>query len=136
MYLSLFALFYLKGEVLGLETIYKNSNIPDDYKYIGNITSTYYDLFPYSSLVGKKGVCYRVFYSLSEEIFYTYDFDYTNSYYSNYSLIEVNTTNSILAKKDFSNICISSLSIILLILFICNLFTCIFKKNGILGGLL
>lgn len=114
--------------------IYKNKDIPDDYKFIGNISDYYYDLYDKSNIQGSAGNYFRVFYGLDPDYFEFRSYS-NNSYYAT-SFQEVETTSSFLARPDNYKIITCGFCIIFLIIFLINIMTSIIKKGGLLGGLL
>lgn len=114
--------------------LYIPESIPYDYKYITNITNTYFDIYKVSNTAGTSGTFYRVYYGLDEDIFQQNSYNHSN--YSGYNTIQIDRTNDILARKDISNICITSFSVIFLILFLFNILSSILRKGGVLGDIL
>lgn len=108
--------------------------IPEEYCFIGNITSSYFDLYDRSNIQGTSGVYYRVYYSLEPS--YWQAFEYSNSSYYTTSYQEIERTDSFLARPDNYKIVTCGFCIIFLFIFLINIVTTLIKKGGILGGLL
>lgn len=111
--------------------LYVPDTIPADYKYITNITNTYYDIYRLPNTSGTSGIFYRVYYALDEDIIQQNT--YNHSSYGGYNTIQIDRTTDILARKDISNICTTSFSVILLILFLFNIMSSILRKGGVFG---
>lgn len=114
--------------------LYVPDSIPSDYKYITNITNTYYDIYALPNTQGSRGIFYRVYYSLDEDLIQ--ENTYNHSLNTGITTIPIERTNDILARKDISNICVTCFSVIFLILFLFNILSSILRKGGVFGGLL
>lgn len=111
-------------------TIYKNKEIPNDYKFI-DIHTDYVDFYNTDNIVtGQDYSIYRV-YKDNEDLF----ININNTAYNTINLIEVNTTDNYIYRKDYKDILFVSFIYFLLIIFIINIITSIVKRNGVLGGL-
>lgn len=115
-----------------MTSLYVPEVIPSNYKYITNINSTYYDLYDKPDISNSTGYFYRVYYGLSQDLFEIRT--YNNSSYYNYTTIEINRTNDFLARHDIGSIAITTLSIVILIIFLVNIMTSLIKKGGLFSA--
>lgn len=114
--------------------IYVPDSVPSSYKYITNITNTYFDIYNVSNTSNTSGVFYRVYYGLDDDIIEQRTFN--NSAYGGTNTILIDRTNDFLARHYSSNIVSTSFFIIIFIVFLANLMTSIIRKGGVFGDLL
>lgn len=114
--------------------IYVPKEIPQEFVYIGNITNSYYDIYDRSNIQGHNGTYYRIYYSLDPSYWQAYS--YSASQYNTTQYLQIDRTDSFLARSDNYKIATTGFCLIFLLIFLINLVTSIIKKGGILGGLL
>ena len=114
--------------------IYVPEEIPEEFQYMGNITSTYFDLYDKSNIQGTSGTYYRIYYAFEPDYWQSYSYQSSQYTSTNYQTIE--RTDSFLARPDNYKIITCGFCIIFLIIFLINIMTSIIKKGGVLGGLL
>lgn len=114
-----------------MDVIY-SGDIPKDYKY-ARFGNYYIDLFKQPNLQGELDY-YRIY--LYDNLFeYDHLFQTFNQY--NYSTAkQVEVTDDFHYRRDLPSICFLSIVEICVILIIFNLVTSVFKKGGLLHGLL
>lgn len=114
-----------------MDTIY-TGDIPSEYHY-ARFSNNYIDLYKNEHLTG-----YQDFYRL-----YLYDntfiYDHLSTTYTQYNetvATYVNTTDDYMYRRDFPSIMVMSFIYIILLVFLFNIVTSVFKKGGLLSGLL
>lgn len=114
-----------------MDTLYIG-DIPLDYHF-AVFNANYIDLYSQSNLQG-----YLTFYRV-----YMYDNQFMyEKRFQNYSntgtgvATSVSVTNDVLYRRDYPSIMFMSLTFIILLVFLFNLVSSVFKKGGLLGGLL
>lgn len=114
-----------------MDTIY-TGDIPSEYHY-ARFSNNYIDLYKNEHLTG-----YQDFYRL-----YLYDntfiYDHLSTNYTQYNetvATYINTTDNYMYRRDFPSIMIMSFIYIILLVFLFNIVTSVFKKGGLLSGLL
>lgn len=113
------------------DTIYVG-NIPKDYKY-ARFNSNYIDLFKQPNLEGVLDY-YRIY--MYNNLFEYEHMSTTFSQMNSTTAKLVNVTDDFRYRRDFPSICFVALLNILIILVIVNLITSVFKKGGLLSGLI
>lgn len=114
-----------------MDTLYIG-DIPSSYKY-AQFSNDYVTLYDKPSFRNETATYYRIYFN-TNGFFYssgTQTFGNTTSYYT-----EVPVSNSVLYREDFGTICSVSFFMIFGIVFLVNIVTSMFKKGGLLGGLL
>lgn len=116
-----------------MDTLYIG-DIPEEYHYaVFNDNSI--DLYNTSELINNQTYnFYRIYTNYNECFFYEYkkNIPYINS---NQELVELQVTSDYKYRPDIDKICITTGSVILIILLCLNLMTSLIRKGGILGGL-
>jgi hypothetical protein len=113
--------------------VYVPQSIPNDYKYITNITSNYFDLYNTNNTAGKTLTFYRIYYSFNDDMYFTYSQNYGQ--YNSLNLQEIERSTSIFSRHDNLQLFTISFVVLFFIIFIINIMTSIVKKGGVLGGL-
>lgn len=111
-----------------MDTLY-TGNIPKDYKYI-YLKDGYIYIFNKSYIENETLNCYKI----DNNNGFIYCFDS----FSSDSLIQfekVNVTNKHYYRTDYCNILFCSISISIILIWIFNICTSIYKRGGILSGL-
>lgn len=114
--------------------IFVPAEIPQNYKYMGNITNTYFDIYDRENIRNQSGTYYRIYYGLDPS--YWEQYSYTGSSYYETTYQEFERTSSFLARPDNYKIVTVGFCIIFLIILLTNVITSIVKRGGVLGGLL
>ncbi len=114
-----------------MDTIYIG-DIPLSYKY-ARFGNDYIDLFNVPNATNGTFNYYRIYYNAPGFI-YSYN---TQSFgYNLETFQEVSVTDNFAYRKDFGDICLVAFIICFASIFILNAVTSVFKKGGVLGGLL
>lgn len=115
------------------DKLYVDKDIPSDYKYF-DFHDGYVDLYNKQSFYNESTTVYRIYYSVSPNTYYTYQRTFNN--YNNYTFVEYERTSDICYRSDFPQIVFTSLSFIIVFIFLINIMTSCFKKGGVFHGLL
>lgn len=112
--------------------MYVPAEIPQDYKYLGNMTNTYFDLYNTNNPRGQSVNYYRVFYSYDDNFNLVYSQTY--SQYQDYNFPQIERTTSIFSNTHAVNYMTIAFIICFLIVFIANQITSIVKRGGIFAN--
>lgn len=107
-------------------------DIPITYKY-AQFSNDYVTLYNKATFVNETTTYYRIYFN-APGFFYstgTQSFGYTSSTFQ-----EIPVTNNFLHRSDISQIFVVSFIIIFALVVLINMVTSVFKKGGVLGGLL
>lgn len=115
-----------------MDTLYIG-DIPTEYHF-ARYGSNYIDLFNRQNLIGGTYTYYRVY---LYDNFFTYDIgSYNVSSYNQLTLRDIEVSDSFMYRRDIDSIFVCVLIFAVFFVFLCNLFTSIVKRGGVLGGLL
>lgn len=109
--------------------MYVNENIPSQFKYLGNMTNTYFDLYDTNNPAGRTVQYYRVFYSYDDNFYIQYQQTYGS--YNQYDYPAIERTTSVFSSVNNYKIFTICFIVVYLLIFICNVVTSIFKRGGI-----
>lgn len=115
------------------DKIYLGSKIPDGYKY-AQFNNAYITLYNQPSAQGETITYYRIYFPYSYDLVSTGSASfnqYTRTYFE-----EVETSRSFFDRPDAYKMTTIIFIIILFGLFLFNIFTSMFRKGGVLGGLI
>lgn len=115
-----------------MNKMFVNPNIPSEYKYLGNMTNAYFDLYNTNNPQGRTVDYYRVYYSYDDNFYLVNTQTYSN--YQSYNFPEIERTDSILSSVSNYKIAIVCFVIIFLIVFLFNVISSIIKRGGIFSG--
>ena len=101
-----------------------------NFKYMHNCTVDYIDLYDTPVLYANTSYRYIRVYT-NREGFIQERVNNTGNYYSTTTLTEVNVSNSFFARKDASDICITSFAFILVVILIFNVVTEFISRGGL-----
>lgn len=107
-------------------------DIPQDYHY-AVFGTNYIDLYDTANLQGTLDF-YRVYLYENQFAYEKRTTTYNQYYYSTAKDIEV--TNNYMYRRDFPSIMFMSVVYIILLVFLFNIVSSVFKRGGLLGGLL
>lgn len=114
-----------------------------DTLYIGDIPNTYHyaifnngfiDLYNTPQLHNNTYTRYRIYTNVNG-FYYSMDSIQVGSYTTNYAT-DIKVTDNICYRQDFNAIVVTTFIIALFGIWLCNLFTSMIRKGGVLGGLL
>lgn len=109
------------------------ADIPKNYKYIRNVTDSYFDLYNVSTLQYNRTYdFYRVYYTISPGFYQLYNTTYTSQYST--QLIEIAPTADIHSRRDIGTIYFVFFVWVIIICSCVNLATTIIRKGGLLNG--
>lgn len=112
--------------------MYVNSDIPSEYKYLGNMTNTYFDLYNTNNPRGQTVQYYRVFYSYDDN--FSLQYQQTYSQYQDYNFPQIERTTSVFSNTHCVNYMTIAFIVCFLIVFIANQITSIVKRGGIFAS--
>lgn len=110
-------------------------DIPQEYHF-ANFNNNYIDLYNTDTLRPNTTYTYYRIYLYDNLFEYTQNTTITSSYYTSTVLHDVDVSNNICYRRDFSNICVITFIFVFFAVFLLNLITSIIRKGGVLGGLL
>lgn len=108
-------------------------DIPKNFKY-ARFNSNYVDLFNTDFLHSNNYDYYRIYFT--KYGFYYEKLNTTVSQYQTFTLQELDVTDNVCYRQDFSQICQVTFIIVFFAIFLFNIFTSVVRKGGLLGGLL
>lgn len=116
-----------------MDTIYIG-DIPEEYCY-AVFNNGYVDLYNTNNFIsGRTYPFYRVYLTYDE---FLYSRGNTNiSNYNNLYTTKISVSNDMIYRRDFDKICSTTFIICFGIVLVFNIVTSVFKKGGLLGGLL
>lgn len=114
-----------------MDTIYIG-DIPSQYKY-ARFSNDYIDLFNVPSAYNTNLTYYRIYFNSPSFLYSRNTQSFGNTVTS---FQEVPVSNDFVYRKDFGDICLVAFIIGICSIFILNAITSVFKKGGVLGGLL
>lgn len=115
------------------DKLYVNEDIPEDYKFM-DFHEDYIDIYNKSSFRDETTTVYRIYHCISPNTYYTYSKTFGN--YQTYTYQEYPRTSDICYRTDFPQICNVVFIFSIFFIFLLNIITSIFKKGGVLSGLL
>ena len=115
------------------DILYVDKDIPEEYRYM-DFHEEYIDLYNKSSFRDETTTVYRIYHCISPNTYYTYNKTFSN--YNTTTYQEYPRTDDICYRQDFPQICTTVFIICILFVFLLNIVTSIFKKGGVLSGLL
>lgn len=115
------------------DKLYVSDEIPENYKYM-DFHEEYIDLYNKPSFRDETTTVYRIYHSISPNTYYTYSKSFNN--YNTTTYQEYPRTSEITYRKDFPQIMTMVFIFCILFVFLLNIVTSIFKKGGVLSGLL
>lgn len=114
-----------------MDTIY-TGNIPKEYHF-ARYGNYYIDLYKNQDLIGYQDF-YRVYMYNN-----TFQYEHLTTTYTQYNqttAVNINVTDNYMNRRDFPSIMFMSFIYIILIVFLFNIVTSVFKKGGLFSGLL
>lgn len=114
-----------------MDTLYIG-NIPKEYHY-ARYGNNYIDLYKNQNLTGYQDF-YRVYMYQN-----SFQYEHLNTTYNQYNetiATSISVTDDYLYRRDFPSIMFMSFIYVILIVFLLNIVTSVFKKGGIFSGLL
>lgn len=109
-----------------MDKFYLDKDIPSNYKYF-DFHNDYVDVYNKPSFYNETTTVYRIYYSISPNTYYSYTRTFGN--YNNTTFIEYPVTHDICYRSDFPQICFTSLTFIIVFIFLINIITSVFKKR-------
>jgi len=116
-----------------MDTLYIG-DIPKEYCY-AVFSNNYVDLYNTNNFVIDRTYPYFRIYLTYDEFLYSQGTS-TPSRYNSIVTTQINVSNDIIYRRDFDKICSVTFIICFGIVLIFNIVTSVFKKGGLLGGLL
>lgn len=116
-----------------MDTLY-TGDIPQDYCY-AVFNNGYVDLYNTNSFTSGRSYTYFRVYLTYNEFLYSRGTTHISNY-SNLTTTKINVSNDMIYRRDFDKICSTSFIICFCVVLIFNIVTSMFKKGGLLGGLL
>ena len=115
------------------DKIFLGSSIPDGYQY-AQFNNSYITLYNQPSAQGETLTYYRIYFPYSYDLVSTGSTTFSN--YSRTYFDQVETSRSFFDRPDAYKVVTIIFVIVFFAIFLFNIFTSIFRKGGIFGGLL
>lgn len=110
-------------------------DIPSDYHF-AEFNNNYIDLYNTNNIQPNRTYTFYRVYLYDNTFLYDKNTLQTNSWINQYNLVDVETSSSIVYRRDFDAICFITFVFVLFGVWLLNLITSIIRKGGVLGGLL